>query len=134
MMLFSARRPCERTSAKQMEMEMSDGLSAIRSRVRHETKTARVNPQRTRKCRDNLGQNMCCQLPILCTEVQHTRKMLLWNDENVFRSLRIKITKCEHGVVLIDLRRGNLPLCNLAKNTICHLIRFLSSYSTGIIR
>jgi len=66
------------------------------------------------------------QLPILCAKVQYTRKMLLWDDENVLRSLRIEITKREHLIILIDLCRRNLSLCNLTKDAVRHLSHFLS--------
>ena len=122
----SARRPCEGASAEKVEMQMPDRLSSIRTCIRHEAEPAVSDTELSCNLRHNGGQNMRCQLPILFRKVQHTRKMLLRNDENMLRRLRIEVAERKHLIVLIDLCRGNLSLCNPAKDTIRYFTRFLS--------
>ena len=46
--------------------------------------------------------------------------VFLWNDQNVYRCLRIQIIKGQNLVILIGLFRRDFPGSDFAKNTIRH--------------
>ncbi|GCE03967.1 hypothetical protein KDAU_12960 [Dictyobacter aurantiacus] len=46
--------------------------------------------------------------------------MALWNEQNMFRGLRVEIPKREHIVILVDNRAGDLARCDFTENTIFH--------------
>ena len=103
-------------SAEDMEMEVMDRLTRIVAAVGDNAIAARKAFILRYLC-NNL-ENMGDDSRILFVYLRDGGNVLLRDNENVSRCLRSYITECEDELILINLRRGNIPRYYFAKQAI----------------
>ena len=102
-------------------MQMLHGLTAFLARVRHDAEALLGNAELLGKLRDDIDVDVLVERLGIFLECQQALDVLLRNHENVLRCLRLQVTERHDHVIFIDQFGRDLLLCNLAKDTICHL-------------
>jgi hypothetical protein len=113
-----AWRPFEFATAKQMKVQMKDGLPGMRANIGHEAIALlqiELVGQLLSDCK-----NMCQNRSILRGQIGHRGNMARWNDQKMMGSLGIDILKGHHILVLVHNIAGNLALDDLTKQAILH--------------
>lgn len=108
------------TTAQNVQVKMADGLSAVVSGVDGDA----VTVDQTLLLRDLVGRGkqMSEELRVGCGAVRERRDVLLWNDEDVRRGLRMDVGKGEDVVIFVKLSDGNGATRNFAEETIGQIV------------
>ena len=98
---------------------MHDGLTALSTGICYQTE-AILEAKLLHQSRNNFTENMSGQF-LLCLQTKYICDMLLGNDEDMDRSLRLKVIEYCYLLILIYQCRGNLLSGDFAENAvICH--------------
>ena len=111
----------ELCAAEDMEMQMLYRLASVRAAVRY-------NAVSTRKlfALGDLGdgfKDLCDDRAVLRSYFVNGRNMLLRHNKYMYGCLRIYVAESIDVFVLIDLRRRDIPLNDLAKNAVHYSAR-----------
>ena len=83
-------------------MQMTDGLSAVRTGVRDQSEAALVYAAGARDGRRDLGEDVPREFLVRAGQRHDAADMFLWDDEDMRRRLRFEVAKREHALVLVD--------------------------------
>ena len=95
---------------------MHDGLTALSTGIGYQTETI-LQAKLLNQSRDNLAKNVTGQL-FLGLQTEHICHVLLGNDEDMNRCLRLQIVENCHLIILVYQCGGNLLSSNFAENAI----------------
>src|SRR5579859_3306136 len=130
-----SRRPSQRTSAQQMQMQMKHRLPSSRTYVEHRS-IAVLDLTFAGDVRSN-EMALADNLRVLGLGFFHSNDVLFRNDENVCGSLRVDVLKDQGLTVFVDFFCGNFTTNNAAEKTIHRfssgrrLVRLECSIRTG---
>ena len=94
--------------SKQVEVDMEDGLSGVRPRIRHNA-VSRLCDTLVMRDPDASLYQPAQETGVGSGEIRYRRKMPAWNHEHMNGSLWIDILECYNVIILIHRLGRNSP-------------------------
>src|SRR5581483_4372074 len=114
-----SRRPVQRASADQVQVDVEHGLARVAVGVEEDAESAGGDAAVLRD-RRRAPHQLADDRVVVRRQVVERGDVLLRNDEHMRRTLRIDVVEREHAVVFVDDRRGDLASGDFAEEAVGH--------------